>query len=117
MADLFNSRHYTAGKVQRRATKFILNDYTSDYKSHLIKLQLLPLVYVYVYELSDISFFIKSVRSPNSSFNILNYVSFPRGATRSSNTKHFHRAANNCITSKFIFIVFLNFGMLFLKPI
>ena len=34
-------------KVQRRATKVILNDYTSDYKSRLIKLQLLPLMYAY----------------------------------------------------------------------
>ena len=49
-------------KVQQQATKFILNDYTSDYKSHLIKLHSLPLMYVY--ELSDILFFIKSVRSP-----------------------------------------------------
>ena len=48
-------------KVQRRATKAILNDYTSDYKSCLIKLKLLPLMYVY--ELSDILFFIKSVKS------------------------------------------------------
>ena len=30
--------------IQRRATKFILNDYSSDYKSRLIKLNLLPLM-------------------------------------------------------------------------
>ena len=41
-------------KVQQRATKVILNDYTSDYKSRLIKLQLLPLMYMY--DLSDILF-------------------------------------------------------------
>ena len=72
-------------KVQRRATKVILNDYTSDYKSRLIKLQLLPLMYMY--DLSDILFFIKSVKTPNNSFDIMNYVSFVRGATRSSDTK------------------------------
>ena len=83
-------------KVQCRATKIILNDYTSDYKSRLIKLQLLPLMYVY--ELSDILFFIKSIKSPNNSFDILNYVSFSRGATRSSGTKLCHRVTDNCIS-------------------
>ena len=29
--------------VQRRATKFILNDYATDYRSRLIKLHILPL--------------------------------------------------------------------------
>ena len=45
-------------------------DSVSDYKSCLIKLQLLPLMYVY--ELSDILFFIKSVKSPNNSFDVMN---------------------------------------------
>ena len=33
-------------KVQRRATKYILSDYTSNYKSRLIQLGILPLSYV-----------------------------------------------------------------------
>ena len=33
--------------VQRRATKFILNDYSSDYKSRLLKVNLLPLTMLY----------------------------------------------------------------------
>uniref|UniRef100_A0A1X7T6X9 Reverse transcriptase domain-containing protein n=2 Tax=Amphimedon queenslandica TaxID=400682 RepID=A0A1X7T6X9_AMPQE len=33
----------TLERVQRRATKYILNDYSSDYKSRLISLQILPL--------------------------------------------------------------------------
>ena len=33
--------------VQKRSTKFILQDYTSDYKSRLIQLNLLPLMYWY----------------------------------------------------------------------
>ena len=33
-------------RIQRRATKYILNDYTSDYKSHLLKLHILPLMYI-----------------------------------------------------------------------
>ena len=35
-------------RVQRRASKFILNDYSIDYKSRLIKLNFLPLMYIYV---------------------------------------------------------------------
>ena len=38
--------------IQRRATKFIMNDYTSDYKSRLLHLNLLPLMYVF--EITDI---------------------------------------------------------------
>lgn len=34
-------------RVQRRATKYILNDFYSDYKTILIKLNLLPLMFVF----------------------------------------------------------------------
>lgn len=85
--------------VQRRATKFILNDYTSDYKTRLLKLQLLPLSMIY--ELNDICFLIKSIKQPSSSFNILKYISFSHNNTRSGsflklvqplvlNTRHKH---------------------------
>ena len=33
-------------RVQRRATKYILHDYSTDYKSRLIKLHMLPLMYI-----------------------------------------------------------------------
>ena len=46
--------------IQRRATKYILNDYTSDYRSRLITLNLLPLSMLL--ELSDIYFFVKSFK-------------------------------------------------------
>lgn len=45
-------------QVQRRATKFILNDYELDYKKQLIKLNMLPLMYAL--DLNDILFCIKS---------------------------------------------------------
>ena len=32
-------------RVQQRATKYVLNDYVSDYKTRLLKLKLLPLMY------------------------------------------------------------------------
>lgn len=47
-------------KLQRRATKFILNDYVSDYRARLIKLDLLPLMMVYeINVFSEISLFIQ----------------------------------------------------------
>ena len=42
-------------KIQHRATKYILNDYSSCYRTRLIKLSLLPLMYIF--ELNDIIFF------------------------------------------------------------
>ena len=42
-------------KIQKRATKFILSDYTSDYKSRLTTLHLLPLMMKF--ELIEITFF------------------------------------------------------------
>ena len=55
--------------VQRRATKFIINDISVDYKNRLIQLELLPLMM----EIADI-FLIKSLRSPCPHFNVLNLV-------------------------------------------
>ena len=59
--------------VQRRATKYMLKGYSSSYKSRLIKLDLLPLMYLY--ELSDILFFIKSYKdmipTPTSTSRIM----------------------------------------------
>ena len=43
-------------RVQCRATKYILNDYTSCYKTRLIKLKLLPLMYLF--ELQPTGYFI-----------------------------------------------------------
>ena len=40
--DISNLEH-----LQRRATKYILNDYISDYKTRLLKLELLPLMYTF----------------------------------------------------------------------
>ena len=60
--------------VQCRATKFILNDYTSSYKSRLLKLKLLPLSMIY--ELKDVCFFVKSFQQTSTSFNIMDFVAF-----------------------------------------
>ena len=92
-------------RVQRRTTKFILNDYISDYKSRLIRLNLLPLMYIY--ELNDIMFFIKSCKSPSSHFNIFDYLQFSNSSTRSSkNLKLLHINSTSNTSRHFYFCRF-----------
>ena len=69
-------------KVQKRATKFILNDYSLNYKNRLIAIHLLPLMYQF--ELNDLMFFIQSLKHPADHFNIKHFVSFSQSKTRSS---------------------------------
>lgn len=89
-------------RVQRRATKYILNDFTSNYKSRLLKLQMLPLMYIL--DLNDIRFFIKSLNSPHESFNIKNYISFATGATRlAANHKLQHTRCTDNPSNNFYF--------------
>ena len=87
--------------VQRRATKFILNDFTSDYKSRLIKLNLLPLMMFY--ELCDIIFYIKSVKSPNTNFNINDFIFVKNSITRSSSHKLIHSISSTSHVNHFYF--------------
>ena len=83
-------------QLQRRATKFILQDYDSDYKSRLLSLNLLPLMMMY--ELNDITFFISNVKNRSESFDIMKYVSFNSSNTRSGGNKLVHsRATNNSL--------------------
>ena len=93
-------------RIQRRATKFILNDYSSNYRDRLITLNLLPLLYLY--ELSDLLFFIKCLKFPDSSFPIFDFVSFSNTNTRSSTFSklvHQHRLTSNSQHSFFCRIV------------
>jgi len=70
LKDIFALEH-----VQHRATKFILNDYNSSYKICLEKLHLLPLMYLY--ELNDLMFLVKSLKTPTASFNIIIMYTLP----------------------------------------
>ena len=89
-------------RVQRRATKYILNDYTSNYKERLLRLKLLPLMYIY--NLADIMFFIKSVKFPSEKFNILNIVEFISGPTRSPGYKLRHMiASKNSVMNSYFY--------------
>ena len=83
------------GKVQRRATKFILNDFTSDYKTRLTRLGLLPLMYYFEY--LDITFLLTCLKEPDSNFPIFNYIKFSSSNTRSSNCSKLviHNAKSN----------------------
>ena len=72
-------------KVQRRATRFLIDYLPGDYKARLIELNLLPLMYWL--EIADVLFFMKSLRGQNDSFNVLDYVAFTSSRTRSGNRK------------------------------
>ena len=81
-------------RLQRRATKFILLDYSSDYRDRLLSLKLLPLMMVY--ELNDIMFFVTNFKEPSKSFDITRYVSLSSSNTRSNSRKLSHtRQATN----------------------
>ena len=69
-------------KIQRQASKYILSDFSSDYKSRLTSLNMLPLMMQL--ELYDILLFIKSLKYPSESFNIFDFVSFCSGSSRSA---------------------------------
>ena len=91
-------------RVQRRATKYILNDYHSTYKSRLIQLDLLPLMHQY--KLSDLLFFIKPYKTPYPHFDINNYISMKASVstTRSSSSgKLVHRISTTNSNRHFYF--------------
>jgi len=48
-------------QIQCRAAKYLLNGYTSSYKTHLLNLKILPLMHMF--ELQDLLFAIKSIKS------------------------------------------------------
>ena len=88
-------------RIQRRATKYILNDYTSSYESRL-QLNILPLMFVF--ELQDLMFLIKSLKSPTDNFNINNYITFASGTTRSrTHHKLVHLRTSTTIQRHFYF--------------
>lgn len=88
-------------KLQRRATKYILSDFISDYKTRLITLKLLPLMYYL--ELSDMTFCLNNLKSPSINLSILDYVSFSVNPTRSggSNKMVHSRSMRNTVQHQF----------------
>ena len=91
-------------RVQRRSTKYILNDFISSYHMRLLKLSMLPLMYIY--ELNDLLFFIKSLKEPSPAFNITNWIQFTKTSanTRSSScSKLVHRRSKYISSRHFYF--------------
>jgi len=80
-------------QIQRHATKLLLNDYISNYKTHLVQLKILPLMYLL--ELQDILFAIKSIKVPTKQLNIYDYINFSSATTRFG-------TSNKMITSRHI---------------
>ena len=75
---------------------------TMGYKSRLIALNLLPLMMTY--KINDLVFFLKCLRSPTESLNILNFITFSSSSTRSSfNSKLIYSHSNNNTSRHFFF--------------
>ena len=81
-------------RIQRRATKFILNNYNLSYRQCLEQLHLLPLMYTY--ELNDLMFFIKTLKFPSTHFDISEYLQFVDHNTRAAST---HKLSHHRIKS------------------
>ena len=59
--------------LQHRATKYILNDFKSDYKARLFSQKRLPLT-IWL-EMHDV-FFMRYLKEPSDNFDILQYITF-----------------------------------------
>ena len=82
--------------VQRRATKFILNNFELDYKSRLVHLNLLPLMLWY--ELADIMLLVKCIKNPDSRLKISKYITCSTTNARSASflkLSHYHHSRTN----------------------
>lgn len=72
-------------RVQRRASKFILQGSSLSYKDRLVYLNLLPLSYWL--ELLDILFMVRCLLNPPSNLDIFEYVSFADNSTRAASKR------------------------------
>ena len=86
-------------QIQRRATKYIFNDYSSTYRTCLLHLNLLPLMYVF-----DIMSLIKSLKFPSNCFNINHFISFSSSGTRSCGVKLIHNISSTNKQQNFYFV-------------
>ena len=81
--------------IQRRSTKYILNDYTTNYKDRLIVLNLLPLMYWF--DLQDLMFCLKD---PDNSINIHRYITFSSSGTRATTHNQLKPSLNRTSTTQ-----------------
>ena len=87
--------------VQRRATKLIVSDKFVDYKGRLTHLHLLPPMTEF--EIFDIIFLVKSMKSPSAYFNIYNFFKPCNHSTCSSSSFNlrYSLSRNNTISSSY----------------
>ena len=85
-------------RIQRKATKFILNDYASDYKSRLEALQMLPLTLWF--ELQDIMFLVKCLQDQTDTLNINRYITFAASNTRAGSSSKLHHHFSRTTTAR-----------------
>ena len=79
-----------------------MTSYHSSYKSCLLQLQLLPLMYLLGF--NNLLFFIKSYKTPSDHFDINSYVTFSHSTTRSSLTnKLLHLPSSSNLNRHFYF--------------
>ena len=89
-------------RIQRHATKYILKDYQSDYRSRLLSLNMLPLMYWL--DLQDIVFLVKCLKDPNDTFDIYQYITFVSSNTRAgTSNKLSHKFTRQNSTRYFYF--------------
>jgi len=79
----FNQRHYSI-RTYTKVSYQILNNYHTDCKNRLLKLHILPLMYIY--ELQDLMFFDKSYKKLSPHFDIRNFIAFPTWSTGSASS-------------------------------
>ena len=90
--------------IQRRASKFILNDFLSDYKSHLTSLQILPLMLEISMELNNIIFMVRCLQSSHCCIDIHSLISFSSSDTRSASShKMIHSISSTDHSRHFFF--------------
>ena len=80
-------------RIQRRATKYIPNNYDLSYKQRLEQLHILPLMYTY--ELNDLMFLIKTLKFPSAHFDISKYIQFAEYKSNFHTQLCHHRATSS----------------------
>jgi len=89
-------------RIQCEATKHILNDYESSYKSRLEQLHLLPLMYTY--ELNGVMFLVKCLKQPSDNLKIHHHITFATSSTRFGNSnKLVHPKSSSSAQQHFCF--------------
>ena len=78
----------------------------SDYKTRLLKLDLLPLMYIL--DFYDILFFVKALKQPSDHFNIHHHISFSTSNTRSASTNKLN--PTHTISETFTLTDYLEYG-------